>query len=62
MSDDWFAKLGRDDIKPMRVCNESFTLTRNADHLRSIYGDANRQEFILGGEQDLKSIRKDRHF
>ena len=61
MPDDWFAKLGRDEIEPFRVCDDSFTLT-NAAQFRSIWQNAVQRGFILGNEHELEDIGKGKSF
>jgi hypothetical protein len=55
LPDNWFRKLGQDELKPLAVSHESFTLT-SIDRLRAILGDAERRKFLVGSEPDLDHI------
>jgi hypothetical protein len=61
LPDDWFAMLGRDEIKPLHVSDEDFTLT-DVDKLRAMYECGKRRQVIFGKEDDLDRIRADESF
>lgn len=50
LPDDWFAKLGRDEIEPLGVNDGELTLT-DLGQLRSICQEASCRDFILGDER-----------
>lgn len=61
MPDEWFAKLGRDEIEPLLISNGSFTLT-NTEQFRLICQSAYQREFIVGTERDLEGITEGQAF
>lgn len=61
LPDDWFAKLGRDEIEAFGVTEEAFTLTDVAQ-LRRIYQEAARRDFIVGSENDWEAIGAEQAF
>jgi len=61
LPDDWFARLGRDDIEPLHVCEGGFTLTSFGE-LRTMYEAAEQREFFLGTVDDVGNVSKDEAF
>lgn len=61
LPDDWFTKLGQDELEPLNVDHENFTLT-DVHCLHSIYQNADRRDFIVGNEEDMEGIAHDHAF
>ena len=61
LPDDWFVKLGRDEIEPLGVNDGEFTLT-DVGQLRTIFQEASRRDFVLGDDRELENIGQDQAF
>lgn len=61
LPEDWFAKLGRDEIEAFGVSEQDLTLT-DVGRLRRIYQEATRRNFIVGTEDDLRATEPDQAF
>ena len=61
LPNDWFAKLGRDEIEPLGVNDGDFTLT-DLGQLRTICQEATRRDFVLGDGRELENIGQDKAF